>query len=466
MPPITRRLTQVHPTTAVLLLTVMFGAPSPALAALDMTGTWEGTVSCKDVTSGAVAKSKGGVTMTVTQVGNAVRAVVAPAGGPSRTYQGHVQELVEKPGQGAGTLLTCGAQAGSSTFAEILTAAVKAKPTDPIKATLKASSGYENAGNVQVGGVCKYSLKRTALADPLVAACSLATDFTYVISAIDLPLNGSEAAALGFDLDGKPSDGIDNQLGSVLGSFAALAPSLDLQASITRQVDQGTLVQLADITATDLTNSGVAGLALYAGTTDMTPPACLNSSDVVCRQQFSGSGIFVVDPLGPPDAKLVGVAAVGTFNGGPGRVSLKLTLGGTPITVPLELVRAELVDVTAGGWATGSKIGGAIKQTDLETAVMPKLATLVRTSFDEDCDVGGTPPSCGCVAGSTGATLKNLFDKAPTQDCVISDPEVTAVLSGFLTPDIDLDGEGTNDALSLGLGVTAVKGTFTPPSPP
>jgi hypothetical protein len=110
-----------------------------------------------------------------------------------------------------------------------------------------------------------------------------------VISAIDLPLNGSEAAALGFDLDGKPSDGIDNQLGSVLESFAALAPSLDLQASITRQVDQGTLVLLADITATDFTNSGVAGWALYAGTTDMTPPACLDSSDIVCRQQFSGA---------------------------------------------------------------------------------------------------------------------------------------------------------------------------------
>jgi hypothetical protein len=87
----------------------------------------------------------------------------------------------------------------------------------------------------------------------------------------------------------------------------------------------------------------------------------------------------------------------------------------------------------------------------------------VRTSFDTDCDVGGTPPDCGCAPGSTGATLRNLFDKAPTQDCVISDPEVTTVLSGFLTPDIDLDGEGTNNALSIGLGFTAVKGTFTTP---
>ena len=37
-----------------------------------------------------------------------------------------------------------------------------------------------------------------------------------------------------------------------------------------------------------------------------------------------------------------------------------------------------------------------------------------------------------------------------------------AVVSGFLTPDLDLDEDGTNDALSLGIGFDAVGAVFTP----
>jgi len=61
-------------------------------------------------------------------------------------------------------------------------------------------------------------------------------------------------------------------------------------------------------------------------------------------------------------------------------------------------------------------------------------------------------------------TLRGLFDKMPN-DCMITDAEVMMVVSGFLTPDIDLDGNGTNDALSLGIGVTAVGAVYTPPVP-
>jgi len=290
------------------------------------------------------------------------------------------------------------------------------------------------------------------------------TDHTSVVSAIDLPTNGREAAALGLDIDGKANDGVDNQLGSVLGSFQALLPNLDLQASITRQIDQGTLVLLANVKATALTSAQGVGTWLYAGTTSMTPPACVDGSDVVCRQQFTGTGLFNVDLTGPTDAKLAGSIATGNFIGVADELTVKLTLGGVPLTLPLKKARAELSGMSAAGWpSTNSKIGGAITQADIQGSVLPAMATLIRTTFDEDCDVGGTPPSCGCVGGSTGATMRNLFDKAPTQDCQISDPEVTTVISGFLTPDIDLDDDGTNDAVSLGVGITAVAGTFTVP---
>jgi hypothetical protein len=290
------------------------------------------------------------------------------------------------------------------------------------------------------------------------------TNHTFAVSAIDLPTNGTEAMALGLDIDGKANDGVDNQLGSVLGSIGALAPSLNLQATLDTQIDKGQLVLLVNVKAKDLTNASGVGMWVYLGTHETTPPACTDANDTVCRHQFSGTGMFTVDTTGPTDSKLAGRIMAGKFTGGPGEVTLQIALAGTPISLPLKKARAEITGITASGWATmSSKIGGAVTQADINATVMPAIGNTVRTSFDTDCDVGGTPPGCGCTANSTGATLKNLFDKAPTQDCTISDAEVMTVVSGFLTPDIDLDGDGTNDALSLGLGVTGVAGTFTVP---
>ena len=290
------------------------------------------------------------------------------------------------------------------------------------------------------------------------------TNHTYVVSGVDLPTNASEAMALGLDIDGKPNDGVDNQLGSVLGSIGALAPSLNLQMSIDEQVNNGSLTLLVNLKATDLASAGGVGMWVYLATDQITPAPCTNPDDATtCRKHLAGTGMFTVDSTGPTDAKLVGTIMGGTFTGGPGTVTLQISLaGGAPIALPLQKARAEIKGISATGFGTGSKIGGAVTQTDINTTVIPAIGETVRTSFADSCMVGGTPPSCGCMSGSTGATLKNLFDKTPN-DCMITDAEVMSVVSGFLTPDIDLDGDGTNDALSLGLGVTAVAGTFTVP---
>jgi hypothetical protein len=164
---------------------LVFGAVTyapPALAALNLTGTWTGTWKCKDVTNGAATKPGGTVTMTITQSGGDANASLqwtlkdgSPGG--SETYQGHVQEVAAKPGQGATTLVGCETRPGSSVYAETLSANVKVTSSN---ATLKGISTYEQANNSIVGGTCKYSLKRTATADPVVAACPVVcpTPFT------------------------------------------------------------------------------------------------------------------------------------------------------------------------------------------------------------------------------------------------------------------------------------------------
>ncbi|MBE7448883.1 MAG: hypothetical protein HS111_08310 [Kofleriaceae bacterium] len=288
------------------------------------------------------------------------------------------------------------------------------------------------------------------------------TNHTFVASSLRLPTNANEATMLGLDIDGKPNDGVDNQLGMVLGSIGALAPDLDLQGSVDEQIDDGSIILLANLKARDLTNASGVGFYVYLGT-DASPMPCQDENDTVCRRHLDGSGSFSIDPGGPTDASLAGRIVAGKYTGGPGTVNLQISLGaGVPIDLPLQRARAELTGVSATGWTTG-KIGGAISQTDINTNIIPAIANTVRTSFDETCDVGGTPPNCGCQAGETGETLRGLFDKTPA-DCMISDQEVQDVVSGFLTPDIDLNGDGTNDALSLGIGVSAVAATFTPPA--
>ncbi len=289
------------------------------------------------------------------------------------------------------------------------------------------------------------------------------TNNTFVVSALNLPENAAEAMMLGLDIDGKANDGVDNQLGMVLGSIGALAPDLDLQASVDEQVDQGSIILLANLLAKDLTNASGVGLWVYLGD-NPTPAACTDANDMVCRRHLAGGATFSIASGSPTDAKLAGRIVNGKYTGGPGNVTLQIALaGGTPIDLPLQRARAEFNSVTAAGWTSG-KIGGAISQADINTQVVPAIGDTVRTSFDETCDVGGTPPNCGCTAGETGETLRGLFDKTPN-DCTITDAEVQAVVSGFLTSDIDLDGDGTNDALSLGIGVSAVAGTYTPPAP-
>lgn len=285
------------------------------------------------------------------------------------------------------------------------------------------------------------------------------TDHTFVAATLNLPENAAEAMTLGLDIDGKANDGVDNQLGMVLGSIGALAPDLDLQMAVDEQLAQGDIILLANLKAKELVNSGGVGFYVFLG--DMpTPAACMSDTDMVCGRHLAGGASFasVMDT----DAALAGRIVNGKFTGGPGNVNLQIALGGgVPIDLPLQKARAELNSVSATGWTSG-KIGGAISQDDINSEVIPAIAMTVRASFDESCDVGGTPPNCGCVAGETGETLRGLFDKTPN-DCNITDAEVMAVVAGFLTPDIDLSGDGTNDALSLGIGVEAVAAVYTPP---
>lgn len=286
------------------------------------------------------------------------------------------------------------------------------------------------------------------------------TDNTYVVSQVAIPETPAQATALGLDIDGISNDGIDNNLGTLLASIGSVASGLDLQGSLDESVDTGSIILLTNVKAKALDNASRVGMWVYVGA-NPTPPACDGAGDTTCRKHLTGSATFEIDDSAGTDGFLAGNIMAGKFTGGPGTVTLQIALSGAPIELPLQLARAE-INVSANGIASGSKIGGAIAKSDLDSKVYPAIHTTVNDLLVRDC--GPTPRTgadCGCGSGSTGSSILGFLDN--DNNCDVTVAEVSATIDSLLTLDIDLDGNDQNDAVSLGVGVTAVKGAFTVP---
>jgi hypothetical protein len=285
---------------------------------------------------------------------------------------------------------------------------------------------------------------------------------TYVVDTVSIPLDADEAEELGFDIDGDGT--VDNQLGNILSALIqAGGGDLDLQGSITESVDAGEILLLADIQATSLSQAANAGFRLYLGT-NPNPAPCTNPDDpLTCRQHLDGSGTFDVDPSSPTDVTVGGNIVGGRFTEGrPGDLALQIAFGETAINLTLVEARAEINGITEAGFEQ-SKVGGAVPDSVVQGEVIPAVSTAVNDIMTEDCPAPRSPPTCGCVADSTGETLMGIFDE--NGDCDVPEQEVreNSLIVTLLRPDVDTDGDDEPDALSVGVGATAVAATFTVP---
>lgn len=283
----------------------------------------------------------------------------------------------------------------------------------------------------------------------------------YVVDSVTIPLNSSQAEDLGFDLDGDGT--VDNQLGNILSALiqAGGGGSLDLQGSIDESVDAGEILLLADVQATSLSSAANVGFSLFLGA-NPTPAACTDPDDpLTCRQHLDGNGSFDIDPATPDDVVVGGNIVGGTFNGGPGDLALQIALdAGNPINLRLIEARARLTGIATDG-IDDAIIGGAIPQEDIDNEVIPAVHGTVTDIIAEDCT--GSGADCGCMADSTGLTLLGIFDD--NEDCAVPLAELqeNSLIMTLLRSDVDTDGDGEEDALSVGVGATAVAGTFDQP---
>ena len=279
------------------------------------------------------------------------------------------------------------------------------------------------------------------------------TDNTFVLSELLLPTETNDYSV---DLDG--DDMADNQLGMLLGVLAG--QGLDVQGAVTEQIDQGGVILLANVKATDLASAEGVGFYVYLGD-NPNPEACAGKEDTECRLHLAGDATFDIAEDSPTDAVVVGANANGSFVGGPGEVTLELSLAALadPLVITLSGARVE-VGVAADALSDGV-LGGAITEENIQGQLIPGITAVLNGLLEESgCSADMDP--C-CPEGSTGEDILTFI---PDEDCVYTPEEVASSAAGTLIsqPDVDLDPavEG-NDAISLGVGFSAVPGSFTPP---
>jgi hypothetical protein len=276
----------------------------------------------------------------------------------------------------------------------------------------------------------------------------------YVLATQTTPTNNAQARELGLDLNADAI--IDNQLGMVMATFAS--QGFDIQESTDTAVDRGAILMLVELQADGFVASP-ASFTLFTGATPQPLP-CNGAGDTICRHHLAGTGAFTVAADSARDTPLEGSIVGGTLTtdvNTAGKLTIQTTMM-TPNAVTLNLIGARVKASPSETGIMNGVIAGAITPAEVDTKVLPQWQQAFAAAMQQDCP--GTAPSCGCAAGSTGESIHGLFDTSPV-NCVITVQEIksNSLVQSLLAPDVTIDGQ---QALSFGIGFTAVRGAFTP----
>jgi hypothetical protein len=269
----------------------------------------------------------------------------------------------------------------------------------------------------------------------------------YVVTRFVLP-SGSNLVGVDFNNDGT----VDNALGSILGTIGTMAPSMDLQEEMDLSVYSGSLLELFRVFAKDLTNDPGAVLQAWVGTSqtcctsNKVVATCLSEAQTTC---FNGSHSFTPDPASPKNTVLAG-----SITAGKAALKAKTMVFQLPLssagTVSVLLKEAHVQgDITASGITNGI-VAGAIGQTDLQTKVIPAVATILNDLLQDPA-----------VETGTKNMITALFDTNTDGKIDAAEVANNAIIKTFLAGDVDVDGDGVSE-LSVGLGFTATTATITP----
>jgi len=280
----------------------------------------------------------------------------------------------------------------------------------------------------------------------------------YLVNQLDIPTTSAEAANIGFDLNG--DDVIDNKLGTVMAMLMANGAE-DPNTWVNTQIGIGGVVIPLRYYVDSWSGDATTMMLAYEGKPTNTPPV-LNGTDVV--EVVAGS---------PTDLYLCGPYSGGSADMGPGVMLVPIPLYIQTVFVPLQRARV-MGAITQAGW-TDVVVGGGMTAGDVDQIVLPALvdyfnfvlagdpaggmAETVMVLFDGSCsDLGG---ACAGVVAGQGDCVENL----PTDPNPITLTEVrcNAMFASARAPDVDSDGDGVDDLLSVGFQLQAVPATILLP---
>ena len=250
-----------------------------------------------------------------------------------------------------------------------------------------------------------------------------------VINRMLLPKTAGEYG-MDFNNDGK----VDNKLGQILAGLQALHGGLDVQKDLDEQLKDGVILLLQDVFASDLTDSAKASLVTHFGK-DLDN----NASD-----NFSGSETFGIAPVTPGEIRLEGKIVGGKATFGPGTLVAPIAIG--KVYVVITLRQAYVMGTVTAQGITNGLMAGAVPLTDVTGRMLPGLATQMTQRLNSPL----TTPA--------GLKLLKYFDKDADGTITVKELSGDALLKSVLLdqPDVDTDGDKKNDAISVGIGFTAV----------
>lgn len=293
------------------------------------------------------------------------------------------------------------------------------------------------------------------------------TEHNYLAAEILVPTTSTMAQQVGVDLDG---DGdIDNKLGHILSVIIQNVWENDPSEILNQAIVAGEFILLLQLVADNLDQDDTTLFRLLQGEPFGASPS------------FDGNDTVLLDPASPTNTHVCGPLVDGFLGSGAvacqqstGTLSLPPYLSGlltTPFYIPqdydgqgapwLPLEHARVVGQFSATGVLEVLVGGGITTATMQNLVFPAMAQSLNQQIA--ADPGLAEPLADLFDGNCESSLagcEGVVNGEGECDATASPPVITVtevrcnhLINTAYSPDVDSDGDGENDLLSVGFSV-------------